>query len=62
MLYILYPAAITTAVALLAYLLQDYGIPRLQRWLDENPPDDNDIEMNEIGVGDAVQENTDELQ
>ena len=49
-------------MALLAYLLQDYGIPRLQRWLDENPPDDNDIQMNEIGVGDAVQENTDEPQ
>ena len=50
---------ITSAVSLLSILIEEYGLPWLQRWLDDHRPDEDDDEMdvNVVAAGQATEEN-----
>ena len=50
------PAVITAAISLLSILIEEYGLPGLQRWLDDNrqDEDDNEMELNIVASGQAT--------
>ena len=53
------PAVITTAISLLSILIEEYGLPLLQRWLDDHRPDEDDkvMDYNVVAARQATDEN-----
>ena len=53
------PTVITTAVSLLSILIEEYGLPLLQRWLDDHRPDEDDkvMDYNVVAARQATDEN-----
>ena len=47
---------ITSAVSLLSILIEEYGLPWLQRWLDNHRPEDDD-NYNVVAAGQATDDN-----
>ena len=45
---IIFPTVITSAISLLSILIEEYGLPWLQRWLDDHRPDEDNNKMEKI--------------